>query len=371
MPHLYSHKRHGWQILYRVYFPDGTYIKKTKYRKRKQEAWDIFHDTDKLEVASRKRAITKEECIFARNIGLITADEAGRLIGSHVSPYRTWNELIKQYELWAHSHYRPYTYYTMCHSMYLATNQLSHISPAELTKEHLLEYITKRKITVKASTIDKEIIALRKLLDFLDPNNNPAREIKLLKIKDERLPRPLSLTEIERFLESLDKNQHLLRGYIKPLVLIYLYAGLRPSEIVSLTPADIDLNANKIYIQAKDNYQTKTGRARSVVIHPKLRPYLENISKKYVIGGESPFNPKVVSYAITKVIKRAGLRDITPYCLRHSFVTYLLQAGATIREIMDLVGHSQLSTVLRYLHVVPDKNSPILKLDFDSKKDSG
>ncbi len=76
MSDIYPHRRHGWQIIYSVFFPDKTYYEKTKYRKNKQDELVPFHDAEKLDVASGKRCITREEVILATKVGLLTNKEA-------------------------------------------------------------------------------------------------------------------------------------------------------------------------------------------------------------------------------------------------------------------------------------------------------
>ncbi len=146
----------------------------------------------------------------------------------------------------------------------------------------------------------------------------------------------------------------------------YLYAGLRPTEIINLTPKDVNLKIGKITVQGKDGVRTKTGRARTVEIHPKLVVYLESCLRrggKYVFGGDERLNPDSVSRAIRKVIEDTGRKGLTPYSLRHTFITALLRSGADIREVQARAGHRRLSTTMRYLHVAPSEN-PVKRIKF-------
>lgn len=211
------------------------------------------------------------------------------------------------------------------------------------------------------ASIRKELVILRHLLDPLGEDENPARAIPLLKVEEEHVPRPLYPDEIKAFLTALEGRRGRLGGWLKHMVLVYLYAGLRPSEILRLRPDDINFQAGKIHIQGR----TKTGAARSVDINAGLAPYLEEAAAAAKKGARL-FKCDVNSLGreIRRVIALAGLTGLKPYSLRHSFVTYLLRAGADLRTTMDLAGHKKLSTTTRYLHVVPATNSPVHKLDF-------
>ncbi|HEY4708177.1 MAG TPA: site-specific integrase [Thermodesulfobacteriota bacterium] len=173
--------------------------------------------------------------------------------------------------------------------------------------------------------------------------------------------RPLYPDEIKALLSALEGRKTRLYGWLKHITMIYLYAGLRPSETVRLTPDDINMQAGKVLVQGR----TKTGYARSVDIHPDLMPYIEEVLAK-TEKGKRLFRCDANSLwrEIKQVMNLAGLTGVTPYSLRHSFVTYLLRGGADLRTTMDLAGHRKISTTTRYLHVVPTVDSPVHKIDF-------
>lgn len=378
MPHLYPHKTKGWRVIFRVHFPDGTHVDRTRYSRKLQNAQIIYGDVDALESLSRKGHITSDEVRRAVNLGYLTPEEASLLTGHHATGVFTWDRLRKKYEDWGRAHTEKTTFKSNVSKMRLVEAFFFQFDPAEVTTEHIKKYIEQRKaglvktepkkrgrktkdFTGKEGSIRKELVILRHLLDPLGVENNPARALPLIKVEEENIPRPLYPHEIKTFMAALEGRKDRLKGGLKHMVLIYLYAGLRPSEIIRLKRTDINSQAEKIHIQGR----TKTGQARSVDIHPELRPHLD-AALAAIKKGEQLFDcdPNSLSREIRRVIVLAKLEGIKPYSLRHTFVTYLLRAGADLRKTMDLAGHKKLATTTRYLHVVPSVDSPVNKIDF-------
>lgn len=382
MPHLYPHKTGGWRVVYKVYFPADRPRRKTKYARQMQDAQVIYGDVDHIETVSRKRQLTKDEIRKALNLRYITQEEASMLHGGRVVGNITWNDLRKKYEDWARAYCETSTNRCNFSKLDRVVSYFSAFSPGEVTAAHIEDYIRARKtgrVVMEAkkrgrpraeqkgsdATVRKELVILRRLLDPLGKDENPAREIPLLKVSEEAVPRPLYPDEVGPFLDALEGRRASLGGWLKHMTMTYLYAGLRPSEIVRLTREDINAGAGKIHIQGR----TKTGRARSVDIHPELLPLLDERLRTAKKGERLfPYNVNSLGREVRKVITDAGLKGITPYSLRHSFVTYLLRAGADLRQTMDLAGHRKLSTTTRYLHVVPSVDSPVKKIDFGKGK---
>lgn len=383
MPRMHPHKKSGWRIVYRVHFPDGTHTDRTKYAKKLGDANLLYGDVDRLESLTRRRLITHDEIRRALNMGYISREEATLLSGLHAAGAYTWAELRKRYEDWARANTATAT--RRCNRSKL--NRLieyfsARCEPVEVREEHVRLYIEQRKAGLAPlergargrrsagdrgadATIRKEQVILRHLLDPLG-KNNPARGIPLVRVSDEKIPRPLYPDEIRAFLSALEDRKERLYGRLQHMTMLYLYAGLRPSEIIRLKADDINLQAEKIHIQGA----TKTGYARSVDIHPEIRALIEE-ALSGAKRGERLFLCDVNSLGreIRQLIKAAGLRGIKPYSLRHSFITYLLRGGADLRKTMDLAGHRRLSTTTRYLHVVPTLDSPINKINFGLSDD--
>lgn len=378
MPHIYPHKQKGWRIIYRVWFPEGDWREKTRYSKKKLIAQQMLNDVSGLETHSRQGSVTREEIVFFLNRKYISQEEAERLSSSPLSVSMTWDDLRKAYEDYSRRNCAASSHICNMSKLDTLLKHFEKLPPGGVTEKDVEAYIDERtRKKIKSSTIQKEINTLRILLDPLGMVN-PARQVKPPRTRDERVPVPLWRSDIIALYAAMKGHRRFLRGYLRPLVMTYLYAGLRPTEIINLRPQDVNLGIGRITVQGKDGVRTKTGRVRTVEIHPRLEVYLRACLRrggKYIFGGEDRFLSNSVGRAIRNVLDDArkilakkglnGLEGATPYSLRHTFITQLLRAGADIREVMDRAGHSRLGTTMRYLHVAPSsKNSPVKRIKF-------
>jgi site-specific recombinase XerD len=169
------------------------------------------------------------------------------------------------------------------------------------------------------------------------------------------LPDVLSREEVQRLIESADNPRH-------RVWLLMLYAtGLRREELVQLKVNDVDRARMLIHI-----HQGKGNEDRDVMLSPRpleeLREYWLRTSfrpKTYLFPGggrahatDVPMSAKSVFHAVKHAAQRAGLKKrVHPHTLRHCFATHLLEAGADLRTIQLLLGHADLKTTSRYLHM--------------------
>ncbi|MEW6375701.1 MAG: tyrosine recombinase XerC [Thermodesulfobacteriota bacterium] len=218
----------------------------------------------------------------------------------------------------------------------------------------------------KKSSIARKISTLRSFFRYLVreqiATSNPAKSISTPKV-EKLLPTTLTVDEAFRLMESPDdsseksseeaKNKKLRDRAI--LELLYS-SGLRVGELVSLNLNQLDLDLGIVKVMGKGKKERivpvgmKAGEA--------LKAYLE---EREEINGEGPLfvNPRggrltarSVGRLIKKYTKRSGIfRKISPHSLRHTFATHLLDAGADIREIQEMLGHASLSTTQRYIHL--------------------
>jgi site-specific recombinase XerD len=144
--------------------------------------------------------------------------------------------------------------------------------------------------------------------------------------------------------------------------LVMLYAtGLRREELVQLKVRDVDSARMLIHV-----HQGKGNEDRDVMLSPKLLEELREYwrwtnfkPKTYLFPGggrahatDVPMSAKSVFHAVKNAAQRAGLKKhVHPHTLRHCFATHLLEAGADLRTIQLLLGHADLKTTSRYLHM--------------------
>jgi integrase/recombinase XerD len=167
--------------------------------------------------------------------------------------------------------------------------------------------------------------------------------------KRQQLPDVMSKGEAKRlFAQVRNPKQQVL------LYAIYA-AGLRPGEAVKLRREDVQPERGLIRV-----VQGKGKKDRCVmlseVLLKMLRAYIEGYRPKYwLFEGQHPgehYSVRSLQAVVKRARRAAGLRDtITPHTLRHSFATHLLEAGTDSRLIQEMLGHADIKTTLRYLHV--------------------
>ena len=218
----------------------------------------------------------------------------------------------------------------------------------------------------KKSSIARKISTLRSFFKYLIReqviSSNPAKSVSTPKV-EKTLPTTLTVDEAFRLMESpqslpekpsdVSKENRLRDRAI--LELLYS-SGLRVSELVGLNLNQLDSDLGIARVMGKGR------KERIVPVGAKaieaLKAYLED---RGVFRGEDPifvnsFGGRLTTRSVGRLIKKytrhSGIfRKVSPHSLRHTFATHLLDAGADIREIQEMLGHSSLSTTQRYTHV--------------------
>jgi integrase/recombinase XerD len=229
-------------------------------------------------------------------------------------------------------------------------------SPDQLGPEHIREYqahlFSERKLGAIAVT--QQLSALRFL--FLRTLKRPwVLEDMASPKRPVRLPEILSREEVKRLIECAASPLH-------RVWLLTLYAtGMRREELVHLKIGDIDSARMLIHIR-----QGKGQKDREVVLSPRLLDELRDYWRRanprpqtYLFPGRGPHQSvdvpvlsKSVFDAVQQAAKRAGLdKHVHPHTLRHSFATHMLESGADLHTIQLLLGHADLRTTSRYLHL--------------------
>lgn len=351
---------HGWIVVYRIHFRDGTHARKKKFSRQRVKAQIYLKEASDLETRSRSRELSRHDVIVFKNLGYLNDEEAARITAEPLPSTSSWNELAKKYEDWSRVHCRRETHTNSIYRLNRVVSDFKHTVPGEVSTDDVRSWIEKRLNEAAAATVRKELTVLRKLLDYAG-GENPARTVSPPRTGKKRIPRPFYHNELQAFFVALRRRRKYFYGYLVPAIMIYLYAGLRPSEILRLRLSDV--RAGKFLIHGA----TKTGEVRSVDIHPKLEVYVRACLRRggpWLIGGEKEMISNSFGRYVRLVIKDAGLKEVTPYSLRHTWISALLRKSGDIRYTMEKAGHKQLSTTLGYLHVVPSKSSPIKDIDF-------
>ncbi len=223
----------------------------------------------------------------------------------------------------------------------------------------------------KKATRARKLASLRTFFQFLiregKLETNPAKLVATPRI-ERKLPNHLSMEDAVRFIETPNINTDL--GRRDRAIIEFLYAtGIRVSELVGINLSDIDFRERLVRVTGKRK------KERIVPFHEHalqaLMLYLEETRPMFLMecspaerddnavflhrrGGR--LTTRSVGRMIDKYIKHcADIHDISPHSLRHSFATHLLDQGADLRDIQELLGHARLSTTQIYTQVSMEK----------------
>ncbi len=236
-------------------------------------------------------------------------------------------------------------------------------SPGDIKRGHITAFLEQlRRDGQQPATVARRLAAVRAFLKFLAAERlvatNPAEELGSPRLAH-RLPHVLGLEEVQRLLEAPDTGSPL--GLRDRALLELLYAtGLRVSEAVSLRVGDLDMAAGLLRCLGKG------GRERLVPVGDEaLRvtgAYLRQARPRLLKGRPSrylflnrrgqPLTRQTVWKLLKRYAKRAGIdRQVTPHTLRHSFATHLLENGADLRAVQEMLGHADIVTTQIYTHL--------------------
>ena len=169
------------------------------------------------------------------------------------------------------------------------------------------------------------------------------------------LPKFLTEDEINRLLATPDVNTE--EGIRDRAVLEIMYAtGLRVSELVNLKNADVDLLAGLIVCHGKGNKERRVPLGKSAIhwlqqYSSVKAGYGKQSAPNVFLHRGRPFTRQLAWSMIKGHAEKAGIKNVSPHTLRHSFATHLLQHGADSRSVQALLGHSDISTTQIYTHI--------------------
>lgn len=249
---------------------------------------------------------------------------------------------------------------------YLEKNQLNYKKiDGEIIRDYL-KYLDEAKL--KNSTIARRISALRTFYNYLLNKNivdtnlfNSIRNPKL----EKKLPNYLSYEELAKILDNIDISTKIgLRNRL--LVEMFYATGCRVSEMINIKVSDINKSNNSIRIMGKGK------KMRIVYFGEYARDYLDRylplIDTDYLFTQESGDKLSIhdVEYIISDLVKNLALKThVTPHTLRHTFATHLLNNGADIKTVQELLGHSSLNTTGIYTHVSNERIKEVYRKTFN------
>ncbi len=244
---------------------------------------------------------------------------------------------------------------------YCKVNKLSDFN--KITYDYLRKYLVYLSTVKKYSnkSISRHISSLHSLYNYLIDerviDSNPMNLINSPK-KEFRLPTYLTTNELEDIINTPDRTKKVGKRDILILEMFYS-TGIRLHELVNIKISDIDFINKKIKILGKGS------KERYVLYGDRCKDYLEdylNNSRNHYLKEASDYlflnqhgnvlTTSGIEYLVKKILKESGTNiKLTPHVLRHTFATHMLDEGADLMTVKELLGHSNLSTTGIYTHV--------------------
>ena len=242
------------------------------------------------------------------------------------------------------------------------------INVKEIDKNIIRNFVYSLNIKNKSSSVARKLSALRTFFKFLEQESlidqNPMGSISMPK-QEQYLPVFLSVDEVFALLDSPGTEETF--GARDRAMLELLYStGMRVSELVAGNMANLDFDTEMVRVRGKGN------RERMI---PVGKPAIEALREYFIqrdvqlktrlqqgkkFDGEAVFlnsrGSRITTRSVERLIaaygRKAGIdKPVTPHVLRHSFATHLLEMGADMRSVQELLGHASLSTTQKYTHV--------------------
>jgi tyrosine recombinase XerC len=220
-----------------------------------------------------------------------------------------------------------------------------------------------------SSSTGRNLAALRSFFRFVcrqgTIKNNPAEGVVAPKL-EKKLPKFLTIEEMEEVLEAPHKEDVLgVRNHA--IVELFYSTGIRLSELVELKIGAVDLIGENVRVLGKGKKERIIPVGRKAIL--SLRTYLkkravrtDNTAPLFTTVKGRNISGRQVQRIVRKVLSSVALRKgLSPHSIRHSFATHLLEKGADILSVKELLGHSSLSSTQIYTHLTVEKLKEIYK----------
>jgi len=245
---------------------------------------------------------------------------------------------------------------------------------SKTTKSNITDFMFYQKDRgIAANSIARRLAAIKSFYRFLVRErllkNDPSSLIDSPKLW-KKIPETLSVNETEVLLNQPNIRQH--QGIRDKAILETLYAtGMRASEAVNLKLDNVNLDIGFLRCTGKGNKERVVPLGKKAIA--SIKRYLE-VSRNHLLGRRESeflflnrFGKRISRQSLWKIIKKyaklSGIKKpIRPHILRHSFATHLLERGADLRSVQEMLGHANISTTQIYTHINRDRLKSIHKM---------
>lgn len=248
---------------------------------------------------------------------------------------------------------------------FLADQQVTTID--EVTTDHIQAHISYlRRSNYAPSSVDRKVTAIKSFHKFLFSEDLskvfPARKLPRMK-RPEHLPEVLSIEQVDRLIEQFSEQPGPVALRNQAILEVLYGAGLRASELCGLTLLDIDYDNEVLRVFGKGSKERIAPLGGSGIrtlqryishSRPFLRPKHSNpptASEVFLSTRGNPLSRVALFKLVRDSGEKVGLQNLHPHMLRHSYATHMLEGGADLRSLQELLGHADLSTTQIYTHV--------------------
>lgn len=232
----------------------------------------------------------------------------------------------------------------------------------KIEKKDVISYLdNERKKGMKDRTLSHNLIVIKNFYKYLyrigEIKESPIQTIELPKLK-KALPHVLSVEEVDKILDIELNDKYDYRN--KAMLELMYSSGLRISELVNLKIQDIDLSENIVRVCGKGSKERiiPIGDYATNYLKIYINEYRRGFIKKqvndylFLNSRGNNISRQALFKLIKQIIRDKNIKkDVSPHTLRHSFATHMLENGADLRSIQELLGHSDISTTQIYTHV--------------------
>ncbi len=243
---------------------------------------------------------------------------------------------------------------------------------SELTHLHIRTYISSLYEKLDKRSIARKTSSIRAFLKYLSMQGYTGAQLlsRIIRPKmPEKLMFALSVDEINTFLSAIDPSTDIGKRNLAIIELLY-GAGLRVSELASIKASDIDFNERTIRVMGKGRKERIAPFNEEAL--KSLNSYLEirsNLAKEdkpsdiiFLNKSGTPLNVRSIQRLTRFISLKAGIiRKATPHTMRHSYATHLLEAGASIKTVKELLGHASIAATQKYTHLTMEKLAEMYK----------
>ena len=241
----------------------------------------------------------------------------------------------------------------------------------EITRDDIVKYLSYLRGKISVRSVNRHISSLKGFYNYLLEdgyiNNSPLEDISVLKVP-RTLPKYLTISEVDKLLNFPLNTPYDYRN--KAMIEVMYATGLRVSELVSLEYSNVDFVNSIIRVtgKGKKTRLIPIGEIACYYLNLYITEYRNKLLNKesynelFLNNHGKPITRQGFNYILENIKMSTDIdKDITPHILRHSFATHLLEGGADLRSIQEMLGHENISTTNIYTEVVDD----VLRENYD------